>query len=358
MAQVLIYLVSYALERKQKRDEIVKTKENDEKLFNLWTDILSRWNQTEAAPRLARLLAYSHQIPNELRSNAWFVMSGAELLLTQNHNVYKRLIKIKPNSKCMKQINGDYHRSFSTKQIRDRFKNKLRRILIAYCNYNKSLPYTQGMNFIAAFILRQYFERELEIRFKETHDEEKRMENDKHWLRNIEEKAFWTFVALMNKIHMLYAADLIGLHKLVEVLNQLMNDNAEKELLNHLNKENVCTTLATKWYHTLFTKCGMNDNMINRVWDIFILEEMEFSILLKISYLILTHHKQKIIEMDFIEIIEFCTSECFQYDETDDYQLINQASKLKLNEMCFRDITNKKEKVITQNHNEKYCRMR
>eukprot|EP01083_Nonionella_stella_P285038 970282_1 len=151
MAQVLVYCFSYAVKQHKKIMELTEN-EKHKCLIDTWNKLLSNYN-TKNNLSATKQLAYSKNIPKEVRSNVWFTVSGARDLMNANCNIYDDLIEKQPNTKCMKQIEKDYCRSHTIK-----YKHRLRRILIAYCNYNPSVTYTQGMNFIAAFALKQYFE--------------------------------------------------------------------------------------------------------------------------------------------------------------------------------------------------------
>merc|ERR1712228_385436 len=137
---------------------------------------------------------------------------------------------------------------------------------------------------------------------------------------------------------------LIGFHKAVECFEKIWNYHGPKDLVSHLNELNVYNTIFTTWYHTLFTHPLTNENMAKRIWDIFIVEQMDFSIILKISYLILIRHKSVLMKMDFIQISDFCkSSECFVFNGMDDHDLIQRAFKLKLNELYLRPMRNLKQ---------------
>ena len=65
-------------------------------------------------------------------------------------------------------------------------------------------------------------------------------------------------------------------------------------------------------YHTLFTHPALcyEDGIISkRIWDIFIGEQMDFAVILKISFLIFLRHKQEFMKMNFAEITQFCQTE-------------------------------------------------
>eukprot|EP01084_Bolivina_argentea_P237894 399700_1 len=267
--------------------------------------------------------------------------------MCKNGSVYEFLIETKPNKKCIDQIEKDLCRSFRSKQMIEKYKHKLRRILIAYSNFNRSIPYTQGMNYIAAFTLKQYFEKAPTIKLiQDKHESKDANAHDivkEYWSNCIEEQSFWTFVAIMSKICTSFCNDLVGFHKSVECFNKVFNYHGPSDLVSHLNNENVYMSIFTAWYHTLFTHPAMNENMGKRIWDIFIVEQMDFSIILKISYLILIRHKSTLMKMDFIQITEFCkSSKCFVFGGMDDHELIYRASKLQLNELYLKPIRNLK----------------
>merc|ERR1712048_951141 len=70
---------------------------------------------------------------------------------------------------------------------------------------------------------------------------------------------------------------------------------------------------------------------------------MDFSIILKVSYLTLIRHKSVLIKMDFIQITEFCkSSKCFCFDGADDHDLIQRAFELQLNELYLAPMRNLK----------------
>ena len=328
-------------------------------------------------------MAYSWPIPIEIRSNVWFIVSGAFDLMRKNRNVFKHLSQI--NSKCIDVIEKDLKRTFLDKESNVKYEHQLRRILVAFSNFNPNIGYTQGMNYIAGFILKQYFEctpginintkngknnnndsnnhnketEEYELVDKEDEDNDNDNNDDEEeedkkkdvelrsFIGNdielIEEKIFWTFVSIMNKIGTLFSDRLPGFHKSVECFKKLISYHGPTDIVYHLNELNVYPIMLSGWYHSLFTYPSMNINIAKRIWDVFLIEQLDFSILLKISYLIVIRHADNLKEMDFVEIIEFCKSnKCFIFNNKDDHDLIYRASKLQLNELYLKPIRNLK----------------
>ena len=125
-------------------------------LLVMWTQILNSWDGHHDK-QLATDLSYLHPIPDELRSTAWFVISGARSLMKRHRNLYQSLSRRNPQKECLEDIEKDLRRTFSSKSMTDRYSDKLYRILAAYSVHDPSVSYAQGMNFVASFILRQYF---------------------------------------------------------------------------------------------------------------------------------------------------------------------------------------------------------
>ena len=286
--------------------------------------------------------AYAHPIPDDLRSDAWFIRTGARDLLFKNSNIYDYLCtESRPDKKCVIQIDKDLPRTFRSPQLIEQYHDPLRRILIAYSLFNPSVQYTQGMNYIAAFILHQFCQFPPSTPPTSTSPTVTAEQCDEEMDRGsvIEEQCFWTFTAIMTQIDTLFMGDLVGFHKAVDCFTKMFYYHGPPDLVRHLKAHDVFTTIFTAWYHTLFTHPAMNGNIARRIWDIFIMEQMDFAIILKVSYLILIRHKQALLRMDFVEMAGFCKSrECFEFDGGDDHDLIQRAWKLQLNELYLKPI--------------------
>eukprot|EP01084_Bolivina_argentea_P133543 235668_1 len=126
-----------------------------------WKLFLNDHNNNNDVVNNKEMLAYGDLVPSSLRSEIWFVVSGGHKLMSSfNTNHYKKLYS-QTTTKYLNQINKDYQRTFITKDLpntRQKLEYQLRRMLIAYANYNPSIGYAQGMNMIAGFILRQFMQ--------------------------------------------------------------------------------------------------------------------------------------------------------------------------------------------------------
>jgi len=289
------------------------------------------------------------------------VISGALNLMKKNRNVFDDLSRI--NSKCIDVIEKDLKRTFMLKETNIKYEHKLRKILIAFSNFDPQIGYTQGMNYIAGFILRQYFE--YQTKFNELNEFNESTEYE--IIDNIEnatkqkqindslilEKSFWTFVSVMNKIGTLFSDRLPGFHKSVQCFKKILSYHGPNDLVTHLNEYNVYPIILSCWYHSLFTYPSMNVIISKRIWDVFLVEQLDFSIIIKISYLIVIRHKKKLINSDFVSIIEFCKSKnCFLFNNQNDHDLIYRARNLQLNELYLKPIRQLKYIELHNNSNE------
>lgn len=113
-----------------------------------------------------------------IRPETWLVMSGAAKLMNNaDEYLYEHLYAM---SCSMADIKQDLDRTFGTHANNKyhgfrKYKHCLKRILIAYANFDSSLGYCQGMNSIAFFLIEIF------------------------GCAN-EEKAFWTFVSILKKV--------------------------------------------------------------------------------------------------------------------------------------------------------------
>eukprot|EP01083_Nonionella_stella_P113963 336462_1 len=301
---------------------------NDESYTELrhHTIEVGRWNMF--------IVSHSYYIPNEMRFNAWFTLSGARDLIKKNSTVYHYLTTVvhvsTPSYRQSKQqIVKDLRRSFGSITMFEKCGAKLRRILMTHPHFTQGMPaYTQGMNYIAAFIIKQ----------QQFEPDDKTCTNNQSMH---EAAAFWTFTTIMSRVGELFGSELLGFHKAIECFNAMFAYHASQALVSHLKRENVMATIFNVWYHTLFTHPGMNEKIAKRIWNVFIATDMamDFGVMQKISYLVLIRHKARLMNMEFIQITSFCKSrQCFVVDGCDDHDLIYRASRLQLNELYLKPI--------------------
>ena len=319
-------------------------------------------------PKPAQLLAVSHGVPSSLRSEIWFIISGGQILMNKYSNNgkknYKYLSTQEQDNKYLNQINKDFERTFVTKDlpiVRKKIQHQLRRMLIAYSNYNKYLGYAQGMNMIAAFVLRQFLNHDefFNTNFDNsnstgytscsscssstscsssssfvinaniadnsmTYNSYSRKshsslvlecDNDEEL---IEEKAFWCFVQIMTNIETLFQKKLIGYHESVKCLINILkiNDFELYEYFDNLGIDTLFTGVFIKWFTSLFAYPSFNLQITQKLWDIWILYQFDFAIFIKFAFLIFQNNKSNILTMDDIDIPQFMiSSKCSVSDQ-------------------------------------------
>lgn len=84
-----------------------------EAALELWTILISQWSKSNPnCAETARILVYACPISKSLRSNAWFIMSGA-FSLYQNHlTVYNKLKCANIEAKYLAKIEKDLPRTY------------------------------------------------------------------------------------------------------------------------------------------------------------------------------------------------------------------------------------------------------
>jgi len=282
----------------------------------IWEKLIEQWNPTDSKlVKCARSMTKYGSIPTSLRAEAWFIISGAAQLLKNNPNLYSKLYS-SPSDKSdliEKDLPRTWgaHPSFHT---RKGSQHCLRRILIAYSNFDPSLGYCQGMNYIAGFLLHIF-------------------------KGNNEEQAFWTFVVILRQVRSIFIDGLPGFHKIVYYFRKLCSHHLPKlhEQWESLGID-VYKLILTPWFHSLFSYPCLDIGHTARIWDLFLIHD--FSICVKIAFTIIASNERKLSKMEFVDIIDFCKFlPCMKYGGK---QLIQKSISIKLNEKYLnytRDLT-------------------
>merc|ERR1712087_530028 len=106
----------------------------------------------------------------------------------------------------------------------------------------------------------------------------------------------------MKKVSSLFCDGLPGFHCAVSSFSNVLAYHGPTDLVHKLSELNVYPLLLSSWFHSLFTYPSLSDAVgtVGRIWDVFIAEQMDFVVLLKVAYLIVIRHKETLIGMDFV----------------------------------------------------------
>ena len=190
--------------------------------------------------------------------------------------------------------------NFETEKEKNR--DKITRILFGLSLNCPDINYSQGMNFIAAFLLN---------------------------LCGDEEEAFYIFLSLLltSDYGNLFHKELANLKKYFYVFERII-DILLPELYNYLKINNIKVSFfISPWFITLFTDTYLNiknrgnPKVLMRIWDLFLFSGCKS--ILKVGIALLKNYEHKIMSLTFEELLRFLISEIpksdfFQNDFYDD----------------------------------------
>ena len=224
--------------------------------------------------------------------NIWkIIMNYNENKQKYNYNEIKEKItkieKDNPKNKSMEVIDLDVNRTFFEND-KEANRIKISYILKSISTECPNINYSQGMNFIAAFLLN---------------------------ICENEEEAFYLFISLLNTSDYgkLFTNELANLKKFFYVFERLLNILLP-ELFNYLKVNNVKMSYFTSsWFITLFTdtysslKEKGNIKLLLRVWDMFLFSGCKS--ILKVGISMLKNYESKIMSLPFEELLRFLISD-------------------------------------------------
>ena len=126
----------------------------------------------------------------------------------------------------LSQINKDIKRTLvpaiEKPELKERYYDSIRNILLAYCNFNKNIGYVQGMNIIASCILYNV------------------CNGDYEFVDSYEEQAFWLLAVLMEKyeIKLCFSQNMRKIFELSDSLEFNLQKN-QGQVFNYMNRSDV-----------------------------------------------------------------------------------------------------------------------
>ena len=149
---------------------------------------------------------------------------------------------------------------------------------------------------------------------------------------------FLSFVCFMNiilspNILPFYRLDEINIKKRLDLFSEIFKLNLPKLFLHFQENEVFPEHYLLEWFMTLFTR-NLNIELALRIWDIYMIEGI-FA-LYKSSIVIFILDEKKLMNMDFVEIMNFLKN--LDKNNYDEDKFIEELNKVKLNEKIINKI--------------------
>jgi hypothetical protein len=269
------------------------------------------------------LLINNSVVPSKIRSEFYYVASGAKREHNNNKNYYENLLNNYPKnfpSKFLNVIEADIERTFPDEKffLDKTNKNKLKNILIAYSRRNSKIGYVQGFNFIVGKLL---------------------------MIIKDEEKAFWIFVQIIeNILQNEYYNEMFGMMIDCVIISNLL-DHKNSDLMKYLSSKNFDISLKNllfRWLTTLFVQSTPSD-IFDIIWDCMFIEgNMTF---VKAAFNIIVQLKDILLKKENMEDLNNFL------EELDKYNNIINKDKLKKAILLESEFFNSKNLNEIRNHN-------
>lgn len=228
-------------------------------------------------------------IPDALRTSLWPVLAlgrGAGRERLSRGRTYEEHLadamepkNFTDESKVGGVIDRDLRRTFPDALMLKDAKGRqvLRNVLVAYHNYDRTLRYTQGMNFIAALVLSYMPDRD----------------------------AFWMLVSVMQSYDL---RDILMISSgtvftYCDAFDVLLHKKIPK-LGKHFKAKGVrVMDIVMPWFLTVFTSAGFPFEFVLRVWDLFLLEgwPVVFGVALALFYV----NRKRLLTYEFEGVLLF-----------------------------------------------------
>ncbi|CRG96619.1 GTPase activator, putative [Plasmodium gallinaceum] len=295
--------------RKHYTNELLSCGEkNNIRILEKWSSMINRditwFIKTHRTTYLRRV---KRGIPQKYRWKIWFQITNAKCLISKFQKKYYYLSKKK--SYYTNLILIDISRTFPELLIFDKYaQQQLYRILNAYSNYEPTVGYCQGMNFLVGLLLIVSNFNELET--------------------------FCVLVSLMNNYHLneFYKEKFPLLNKYIYVFEKILQ-NEIPDLVEHFNREEVFPPVYLhQWMLTLFI-ASLPIKSVIVIWDFLFSTSIKMIIIISIALLKIL--KSYLMKHKFEKILKLLKS--LKYNESNDdiliaKLLIKKSESIVLNE--------------------------
>lgn len=248
-------------------------------------------------------------IPPRFRPRVWRAMMNQQIVMQLG--LYSTLSNTRPDEDIVKQIALDLPRTkrWLINDYSPQFKEKLRRVLWAFANFNKEIGYCQGLNRIACLALEHLYE-----------------EDAFYFLRLVAEQ-------LLPQNY--YSGDMSGIRADGALVSEILKDKAPR-LHEHLRSidhhVDTVATLATNWLLVIFIDPAIDINFTLKIWDAFLCESNK--VLIRWCIAIFMFHEEKLLQTSdhscVIQILrqnKLMESKDFDTVQNHAYNRINPFSK-------------------------------
>ena len=251
----------------------------------------------------------NNNTPNNKYNNS-IESENSSMSLTAKKIYTKYIKQTLDKEKSINLIDLDIERTFSSLGVfkhESQLGNNLREILRIFVVARPDIGYVQGLSYIAGTLL---------------------MQMDK----------FASFVCFMNiilspNILPFYRLDEINIKKRLDLFEEIFKLNLPK-LYNHFQENEVSPEhYLLEWFMTLFTR-NLNIELALRIWDVYMIEGIVA--LYKSSIVIFILDEKKLINMDFVEIMECLKN--LDRNNYDEDKFIEELNNVKLNEKIINKI--------------------
>ncbi|KOB87179.1 hypothetical protein PFDG_05516 [Plasmodium falciparum Dd2] len=280
--------------RKHYTNELLSCGEkNNVRILEKWSSMVNRdivW--FHKAHRTTYLRRVKRGIPQKYRWKIWFHITNAKNLYNKFQKKYYYLSKKKSNYTNLILI--DISRTFPELLIFDKYaQQQLYRVLNAYSNYEPSVGYCQGMNFLVGLLLIISNFNELET--------------------------FCVLVSLMNNYYLkdFYKEKFPLLNRFIYLFERIMQ-NEIPDLVDHFNNEEVYPPVYLhQWLLTLFI-ASLPIKSVIVIWDYLFSTSIKKIIIISVALLKIL--KSYLMKHKFEKILKLLKS--LKYNESNDDILI------------------------------------
>jgi len=188
-------------------------------------------------------------VPPRFRPRVWRALMNHQIVLRLG--LYSSLANTQPDEVVVKQIALDLPRTkrWLLNDYSPQFREKLRRVLWAFANYNKNIGYCQGLNRIACLALEHLYE-----------------EDAFYFLRLVTE-------TLLPQDY--YSENMAGIRADGALISEILSEKAPR-LSEHLRSTDlhldIVATVATNWLLVIFIDPSIDITVTLKIWDAFLFE--------------------------------------------------------------------------------------